>query len=162
MIQGGQIFRQQSRRGFTIVELLIVIVVIGILASITIVAFNGIQERAHDTTVQSDMRNFGQKLEIAFIDNKLPASVADLNAMGFPFSVGSYQAIIYCKDDLGNFGITGRSKSGKGFLYSHERGTVFTGTVGGSVTTTCPDVGVDSTTSNGGFGVWANLNTKSW
>ena len=33
-------------RGFTIVELLIVIVVIGILASITIVAFNGIQERA--------------------------------------------------------------------------------------------------------------------
>ena len=33
-------------RGFTIVELLIVIVVIAILASITIVAFNGIQARA--------------------------------------------------------------------------------------------------------------------
>jgi len=36
-------------RGFTIVELLIVIVVIGILAAITIVAFNGVQERARNT-----------------------------------------------------------------------------------------------------------------
>lgn len=35
--------------GFTIVELLIVIVVIGILAAITIVAFNGIQQRAKNT-----------------------------------------------------------------------------------------------------------------
>lgn len=33
-------------RGFTIVELLIVIVVIAILAAITIVAFNGVQQRA--------------------------------------------------------------------------------------------------------------------
>lgn len=35
-------------RGFTIVELLIVIVVIGILAAIVIVAYNGIQTRASD------------------------------------------------------------------------------------------------------------------
>lgn len=38
-----------KRRGFTIVELLIVIVVIGILAAITIVAYNGIQVRAKNT-----------------------------------------------------------------------------------------------------------------
>lgn len=37
------------QKGFTIVELLIVIVVIGILAAITIVAFNGVQQRANNT-----------------------------------------------------------------------------------------------------------------
>ena len=40
--------------GFTIVELLIVIVVIGILSSITIVAFNGVARKAIDTVVKSD------------------------------------------------------------------------------------------------------------
>lgn len=38
--------RGQKQKGFTVVELLIVIVVIGILAAITIVAYNGIQNRA--------------------------------------------------------------------------------------------------------------------
>jgi prepilin-type N-terminal cleavage/methylation domain-containing protein len=39
---------KQKQRGFTIVELLIVIVVIGILAAITIVAYNGVQTRAEN------------------------------------------------------------------------------------------------------------------
>lgn len=44
-------------KGFTIVELLIVIVVIGILAAITIVAFNGVQQRAKNTQATSDLTN---------------------------------------------------------------------------------------------------------
>lgn len=45
----------RSIRGFTIVELLIVIVVIAILATISIVAYNGIQTRAALTREQNDL-----------------------------------------------------------------------------------------------------------
>lgn len=50
--------------GFTIVELLIVIVVIAILASITIVAYNGIQNRSRNSQVQNDIRNVAQLIEL--------------------------------------------------------------------------------------------------
>jgi prepilin-type N-terminal cleavage/methylation domain-containing protein len=42
-------------RGFTIVELLIVIVVIGILAGLVIIAYNGIIQRAHTSTLLGDL-----------------------------------------------------------------------------------------------------------
>lgn len=45
---------EQAKGGFTIVELLIVIVVIGILAAITIVAYGGITARANATKYQTD------------------------------------------------------------------------------------------------------------
>ena len=55
-------------KGFTIVELLIVIVVIGILAAITIVAYNGIQERAKVASVHSDLRTLSQKIQMKAVD----------------------------------------------------------------------------------------------
>ncbi len=58
-----QNMKQQKQTGFTIVELLIVIVVIGILAAITIVAYNGIQDRSRDARTQSDIKAVATLIE---------------------------------------------------------------------------------------------------
>lgn len=53
----------KNEKGFTIVELLIVIVVIGILAAITIVAYNGVQSRARNSAAMSAAENVAKKIE---------------------------------------------------------------------------------------------------
>jgi prepilin-type N-terminal cleavage/methylation domain-containing protein len=55
--------------GFTIVELLIVIVVIAILVAIVIVAYNGVQARASDSKRQTDIATIAKKLELFYVDN---------------------------------------------------------------------------------------------
>jgi prepilin-type N-terminal cleavage/methylation domain-containing protein len=55
---------KNKQTGFTIVELLIVIVVIGILAAITIVAYNGVQARARDSQRVSDLQSIQKALEL--------------------------------------------------------------------------------------------------
>ena len=51
-----------KQKGFTLVELLIVIVVIAILAAISIVAYSGIQQRGRDTARASDTANIVKAL----------------------------------------------------------------------------------------------------
>lgn len=77
--------KQKKAPGFTIVELLIVIVIIGILAAITIVAYNGIQNRARASAAQS------------------LASQANKKVMAYQASEGSYPA------DLTTAGVTDTS-----------------------------------------------------
>ena len=60
---------KKTNTGFTIVELLIVIVVIAILAAITIVAFNGIQERSRASSVSSALNQAAKKLSLYQVDN---------------------------------------------------------------------------------------------
>ena len=70
-----------KERGFTIVELLIVIVVIAILAAITIVAYNGIQNRAKTTKAQTNAAAVQKVAEAYNADNNVyPGTAANFTA----------------------------------------------------------------------------------
>lgn len=97
-------FRQP---GFTIVELLIVIVVIAILAAITIVAYNGIQQRARDSQRISDLSNARKALMRWSIDNSQPISAINSGSGGtatgwFDAAYTPYQSVLQTLID-GNY-----------------------------------------------------------
>ena len=128
MVGGGMM----QQKGFTIVELLIVIVVIAILAAITVVAFNGIQNRANDVAVQNDMSMIARKLKAyATTDGVYPTSGVDMYNLGLKVTKGaygnhfyngvSYYNLVYCWPNSGSidtFALVASSKSGKVFEYT--------------------------------------------
>jgi len=126
------IYTKNVQRGFTIVELLIVIVVIAILAAISIVAYNGIQGRTNDTVVKSDLRSFaGKIMEYQAINGSYPNGGGTGAPAGINFSVSraSYATnmhnFIYCVNQgAGNnkFIVAAASKTGKRFAYSYDKG----------------------------------------
>lgn len=132
----------RRQAGFTIVELLIVIVVIAILATISVVAYSGIQNRANDSAVQSDLSNLAKKIQLAAADTgEFPAGGAtkpseDVTSTGnsaafpgftFAPSKEAYMPTVsnlyYCmgvEDSSGQkiFRVAARSASGNTFIYS--------------------------------------------
>jgi len=72
-------------QGFTIVELLIVVVVIAILAAITIVSYNGITNRAKASSAQSVASSLQKKIELFAADGdtgEYPKTIAELSGSG--------------------------------------------------------------------------------
>lgn len=79
----------RAERGFTIVELLIVIVVIGILAAIVVVAYNGIQNKAKTTQYLTDAQTIAKKAEAYNAEisgGGYPLLASDFGAAGAPSS----------------------------------------------------------------------------
>ncbi len=116
----------KTGHGFTIVELLIVIVVIGILAAITIVVFNGISARSHDSAIISDLASNAKKVELLAVDQgSYPQGAVTSAPAGVPFRVSknsydtSMSNFFYCEGLISGrqvFRITARSKSGQTYV----------------------------------------------
>ena len=69
--------------GFTIVELLVVIVILGVLATISIVAYNGIQNRSQMTVKASNVKTTEKQIEIFRIEHETYPTSADMASMDF-------------------------------------------------------------------------------
>ena len=72
--------RDNRSKGFTIVELLIVIVVIGILAALVITAYAGIQAKARNGKRSTDIQAVQTQLEAFYSQNNYYPSLTDLNS----------------------------------------------------------------------------------
>jgi prepilin-type N-terminal cleavage/methylation domain-containing protein len=131
---------KKTINGFTIVELLIVIVVIGILAAITLVAYNGVQARAYDTAVQNDLAGIKKKIELAKVDNNSQypygAGASNLLPLGIKISQKAYATspqtnynVWYCHNATQQmFTVIALAKTGKIFYVTEQVGpTHYTG-----------------------------------
>lgn len=61
--------RQLNAEGFTIIEILVVVVIIGILASIVVVSFNSTLRKSRDAKRLADMQEITKALDTYFIEN---------------------------------------------------------------------------------------------
>jgi prepilin-type N-terminal cleavage/methylation domain-containing protein len=157
---------RKTKHGFTIVELLIAIVVIAILASISIVAYIGIQNRAYDSTVQSDAGAIAKHLELQKIDKGsypigAPYFPSDLHISKEAYST-SYNNVMYCMNkNTDKYALGLISKSEKAWLV--VSGEVRSVSPVNIHTSACSAVGASwANDANSGASHGYNVNSGQW
>lgn len=138
--------------GFTIVELLIVVTVIGILSLIIVVSYGAVVNNAHNSSVKDNMVKLSDQVKLLALDtNSIPSGGATDVPTGdstlfpdidFEAQQDSYDDSVsnlyYCAGQIGGvlqFAIIAQSRSGTPFTYMSEGG--FNGS---------PTVDLDATT----------------
>ncbi len=167
-ISGLSPYGRKTRTGFTIVELLIVIVVIAVLAAISVVAYNGVQNRANDTVIKNDLANFAKVIQLKYaetgeypgggrvytaVDVDDGASIYTFPGVVFKPSKNAYitpvpggMGLAYCKgpDEITgqpSFAILARSRSGQVFRWVLSKEVESLGSVTPNTTRTCNGFG---------------------
>jgi len=133
--------KTQAQSGFTIVELLIVVVVIAILAAITIVSYNGITSRANASSAQATAASLQKKVELYAADGptsqypKVPGDLRDAAAVPTVTSKSYYVPATGSVLTTANAGVDPTSSNGTNTVRYQGCGTFSSGTSSANLTT---------------------------
>jgi prepilin-type N-terminal cleavage/methylation domain-containing protein len=147
--------------GFTIVELLVVIIVIAILTAITIVSYTAVQNASKESVVQQDLATFGKimtryKADTGSYPSDTTSILTDSYRVSFHTGVletNTAYNLIYCSvSPYGSYSLLALTKTGKRFyIQDGDVAKEYTGSVawtGTTLSTICSSV--KSGTTNAG------------
>jgi prepilin-type N-terminal cleavage/methylation domain-containing protein len=140
---------RKKESGFTIVELLIVIVIIGILAALVIVAYTGIQNRAKTTRANTNATALQKKLEAYYADDTLgngvyPLTSATVTSMGGTASIAGTGIVVSATAPINGNGQTNLQywtcSAGQGYqikYFDYTTGVISTNVLTGGGQASC-------------------------